>query len=130
MTDHTINLSKRLIFFLFIGGMAALTHLCVVYLLVSHIDMNPLIANIFAFLLAFNVSFAGHKHLTFAKLSNQKELSLPHFFLVAASAGLLNEGVYYLFLRFTPLNYMTSLIVVLALVAIYTYCCSRYWACR
>ncbi len=110
--------------------MAALTHILVVTVLVNANLSQPLIANIFAFLIAFSISFLGHRRFTFSQLKDQKQLSLPHFFLVATFGGIINEVLYYLFLRYTHLNYIVSLILVLGLVAVYNYVLSRYWACR
>ena len=125
-----LKLSHRLIFYTGIGATSAIVHILIVLNLVTYVQLNPLIANVFAFLIAFNISFLGHKYLTFSGLQDQKELSLPHFFLVAASAGLLNEALYFLLLRFTQLNYLIALILVLGLVAVYSYLLSRFWACR
>lgn len=122
--------TQQVLFFSGIGASAALTHLLIVLNLVSHFDIAPLVANVFAFFIAFNISYLGHKHLTFSQLENEKELSLPHFFLVASSAGCLNEILYYLLLNYTNIHYLLSLIVVLGLVAIYSFLLSRFWACR
>jgi putative flippase GtrA len=92
--------------------------------------MQALVANIFGYLIAFNVSFFGHKYLTFSHLHNAKILSLPHFFLVVISGGILNETLYFLLLRYTHLNYMIALVLVLGSVAVYSFLMSRFWACR
>lgn len=130
LTTATLKLSHRLAYFIGIGGTAALMHVLVVMHLVRSMQMNPLIANIIAFFIAFNISYLGHKYFTFSRLNDKKQLSLPHFFLVAASGGLLNELLYFLFLHFTPLNYIVALILVLGLISVYSYLVSRFWACR
>jgi hypothetical protein len=83
-----------------------------------------------SFFIAFNISYLGHRYLTFSQLENQKQLSLPHFFLVATSAGALNEVLYYLLLSYTKIHYLLALVVVLGLAAIYSFFLSRFWACR
>ncbi|WP_454785589.1 GtrA family protein [Legionella sp. WA2024007413] len=125
-----LKLRYRLIYFIGIGGSAALIHLFTVFNLVKFMHVQALIANIFAFLIAFNVSFLGHKYLTFAQLHDEKILSLPHFFLVAVSAGLINEMLYFLLLRYTTLNYLFALFLVLGCVSVYSFIISRVWACR
>ncbi|MCW8398581.1 GtrA family protein [Legionella sp. PATHC038] len=125
-----LKLRYRLIYFAAIGGSAALIHLFVVFNLVNFMQIQALTANVFAFLIAFNVSFLGHKYLTFARLHDEKILSLPHFFLVAASAGIINEMLYFLLLRYTTLNYLFALFLVLGLVSVYSFTISRFWACR
>lgn len=130
LTTAAIKLSHRLIYFSGIGALSAAIHLLIVFYLVNYQEVQPLLANIFAFLTAFNVSYLGHKYLTFASLQHEKKLSLPHFFGVASSAGLLNELLYFLLLRYSPVHYLISLIAVLGFVSIYSFLLSRYWACR
>ncbi|MCE0722478.1 MULTISPECIES: GtrA family protein [Legionella] len=125
-----LKLRHRLIYFVGIGSVAAFVHLFTVFHLVKFIHFQALVANVFAFLIAFNVSFLGHKYLTFSQLHNEKNLSLPHFFLVAASAGIINEMLYFLLLRYTALNYLFALFLVLGFVSIYSFVISRFWACR
>lgn len=125
----SLRLSSQLFYFIAIGASSALVHLITVLNLVRLLELNPLIANIFAFFLAFNISYLGHKYLTFSKLGKQK-LSLPHFFFVATSAGIMNEALYGVLLHYTEINYLIALILVLGLVAIYSFLLSRFWACR
>jgi putative flippase GtrA len=122
--------SSQLFFFSSVGAMAALAHLLIVLNLVHYLNFEPLLANVIAFLFAFNVSYAGHKYLTFANLAEQKQLRLPYFFAVAASAGILNEILYFFILNYTNMHYLVALTLVLGLVAVYTFVLSRFWACR
>lgn len=122
------KLTQSLLYFSLIGMTAASMHLLVVLLIVSYLGISPLLANVFGFLVAFNISFVGHKYLTFSHL-NQK-LSFSHFFLVAFSAGAINELLYFLLLKYSNLNYLVALVLVLMFVAIYNYLLSRFWACR
>ncbi|HHT0592441.1 TPA: GtrA family protein [Legionella anisa] len=125
-----LKLRHRLIYFLGIGGAAAFVHLFTVFNLVKFMHVQALVANVLAFLIAFNVSFLGHKYLTFSQLRDEKNLSLPHFFLVAASAGIINEMLYFLLLRYTTLNYLFALFLVLGFVSVYSFLISKFWACR
>lgn len=127
--NEPLKLSHRLFYYIIIGGSAALVNLIMVFLQVEYLQVHPLLANIIAFLTAFNVSYFGHKHLTFANIE-QKQLSLPHFFLVASTALAINESLYFLFLKCTSLNYLIALSLVLILVSIYSFILSRFWACR
>jgi putative flippase GtrA len=122
--------AKQLIFFSSIGATAGLAHILIVLNLVAHFDFHPLTANIIAFFFAFNVSCFGHKYLTFAQLNDEKRLSLPHFFMVATTAGLINEFLYFVILKYTDMNYLMALVLVLGLVAVYSFILSRFWACR
>lgn len=125
----TASPHRRLLYFTGIGATSTLVHISVVALLVPT-GIHPLVANIIAFLLAFNCSYFGHRYLTFANLAHNKKLQLPHFFLVAVTSGALNEYLYYLFLHYTHLHYLIALIIVVSLVAVFTFTASRFWACR
>lgn len=122
--------TQQLFFFSGIGGSAAATHIMVVLNCVTYLHIDPLFANVIGFLIAFNISYMGHKYLTFAQLSNQKQLSLPHFFIVASSGGVINELLYLFLLNYTSLNYLIALIIDLSIVAVYSFMLSRFWACR
>jgi putative flippase GtrA len=124
------SLKNRLVYYVVIGSAAAFVHLSMVFILVNYAHFHALFANIFAFFTAFNVSYFGHKYLTFSQLHNQKTLRLPHFFMVATSACLINETLYFIVLQVTHLNYLIALILVLFLVSVYSFILSKYWACR
>lgn len=122
--SHSLN--KQLGYFILVGITAALTHFSIVALL----DLHPLISNVIAFVIAFNISFLGHKYLTFSAPNQEKKLKLPYFFMVAGSALILNETLYFLLLHYTNLHYLVALVLVLGTVAVYTFLLSRFWACR
>lgn len=122
------NLLKQLFWFGATGAAAAATHLLVVVLLVEGGGAAPLVANIGGFLVAFGVSYPGHRYLTFATGRAPPAQSLPRFFLVAGLGFLLNESLFALLLLLTPLPYPAALLLVLGLVAVVTYLLSRHWA--
>lgn len=125
----TVKTKQRILYFTGIGITSTLVHLTVVVGLVT-CGLAPLIANIIAFLIAFNISFFGHRRLTFAQLQDNKQLQPLPFLLVAITAGILNEYMYYLLLHYTHLNYLVALILVVSLVAVFTFTASKLWACR
>lgn len=125
-----LKLTHRLLYFILVGVLAATIHLLVVYILVSIFDVMALLANIVAFFIAFNISFIGHQHLTFAHMQDKKKLQLTHYFAVAASAGIINEVLYFVLLKYTDLNYLLALFGVLIFVSCYSFTMSRFWACR
>lgn len=120
---------RQLVHFGGVGGLAAATHYAVV-LLLAGLGLHPLIANIFAFLTAFQVSYFGHRHLTFADtaLALPHSQTLPRFFLVAVSSFVLNECMFAALLRYTSMPYQLSLGIVLVLVAGLTFVLSRLFA--
>jgi len=111
-----------------VGIAAMATHWCVVAILVP-LGMTPLIANVIGFCIAFNVSFFGHHHWTFASSDNQQD-TFKRFAGVAILGFISNEALYALLLKFTQLDYRVALIIVLIAVAGMTYLLSRLWAFR
>lgn len=114
--------------FVLVGGAAAATHLLVVWLLVHSAHWQPLLANVLAFLVAFWVSYGGHAALTFADAGAQHRQALPRFFVVACSAFVANELLYFAALRWLHWDYLWGLASVLVLVALGTFISSKFWA--
>lgn len=103
-------------------------HWTVVAILVP-LGIAPLIANVIGFCVAFNVSFFGHHHWTFASAESQQN-TFKRFAAVALLGFALNELMYSLLLKLTVLDYRIALGVVLVAVAGLTFVLSRYWAFR
>ena len=113
-----------------IGTAAAGVHMGVVALLVPF-GLHPLLANIVAFVTAFNVSYFGHRFWTFG---NRTELShkqsASRFWVIAVTSFTINETLFFLFLNYTALPYLVSLFLVLIIVTPITFLLSRLWAFR
>lgn len=116
--------------FIAIGCAAAAVHFSVVWLLVEHSGMGPLVANVLGWLVAFGVSFAGHYHWTFAHHAVHWRAALPRFFALSAMGFAVNEAAYALALRFSPWRYDVLLALVLIGVAFATYVLGKLWAFR
>ena len=108
--------------------MAAATHWSIVKLLVDHVGIVPLQANVWGWLIAFSVSYTGHQRLTFAAQRAPMRSSLPRFFLVSLGGFLINEATYALLLRLGGWRYDVTLGVVLVGVAVATFAAGRLWA--
>lgn len=120
-------MKRELFWFGLIGISALLVHFLLVTLLVP-MGLQPLLANVVAYLLAFQVSYWGHRQKTFAAGHVCHWQTLPRFFAVASLSFLLNEALYFLLLHYTPLDYRVALLLVLAAVAVVTFVLSRAWA--
>ena len=110
-----------------VGVLAMATHYVLVLLFV-HFSITPLIANIFAFILAFQVSYWGHSGWSFSDLTASRKDSFRRFVIISVSGFLLNEFLFFLFLKFTEIPYQISLLIVLPFVAGLTFLFSRHWA--
>lgn len=113
--------------FIGVGVSALMVHWLVVRLLVP-LGIPPLIANVFGFAVAFNVSYFGHRKLTFKAEELSHSRTLPRFASVAMGSFAVNESLYALLLTFTTLRYDLALFIVLGVVAVLTYVFSRFWA--
>jgi putative flippase GtrA len=105
-------------------------HWTVVATLVPTFGMHPLLANVFATITGFQVSYWGHRLVTFQARNLRHRQTLPRFIVVASTSFTINETLYFLLLRYTSLDYRLALFLVLGTVASLTFVLSRQWAFR
>jgi putative flippase GtrA len=127
-TNKMINMFFQLARFGAVGLAATCVHWSTVAITVP-LGLHPLQANVVAFLIAFNVSYWGHRRWTFNAVRPHRS-ALPRFLLTACSSFSLNQTMFYLFLTYTTLDYRVSLLIVLACVSALTFVVSRQWAFR
>lgn len=119
----------QLIKFVVVGAVAAAVHLSTLWLLVHFDTFSPLIANVFAFCLAFIVSYTGQSFWTFNHKRHNHTGSVARFLVVQLFCSLaLNQGLYALLLSFTSLHYLMASFIVLVTVPLVTFTLSKYWA--
>ena len=121
-------MKRELFWFGIVGVTAMLVHLGSVSLLLVPLGLPPLVANIIGFLLAFQVSHAGHQRLTFVAADAPAARSRKRFFVVALTSFAVNELMYAALLHFTDLDYRVALAIVLFAVAALTFFSARTWA--
>ena len=121
-------MSASTFWFLAVGGSAALTHMGV-FALVQH-QMWPELANALGFFIAFFVSFAGHRLLSFKDAGTSVGTSLGRFAVTALAGFASNELVFMLLLRGLGLPALLALFVALVFAAGQTFVFSRLWAFR
>lgn len=120
-------MTRELFWFGVVGVSAMATHFVAVAALVPA-GLPPLVANVPAFLIAFQVSYWGHRRLTFQAGHVAHRQALPRFFAVSSLGFAVNEGLYALLLEFTPLDYRAALFIVLVAVAVMTFVLGKFWA--
>lgn len=126
-----VNLAPQFMRFSVTGSLSTAVHFSAVAILVSFMHFLPITANVIAFLIAFVVSYVGHKNFTFALDDGKMHpAALPRFFCIATISFLLNELLYYYFLYTLHLNYLVALIIVLMAVSSFTFTLSKTWAFR
>ena len=114
--------------FLGVGGLATVTHYLVAVSIVYLMVLNPEVANIIGFLVAFSVSFFGHWLWTFREQQARFNRALPAFAVVAVSMFLLNAMFFHLLLRFTAIRFELCLLFAQSIVLVLTFLVSKYWA--
>jgi putative flippase GtrA len=114
--------------FLAVGGAAAATHMGV-FAVAQHM-MWPEFANALGFCIAFVVSFAGHRLLSFKDANTSVATSLRRFVVTALAGFVSNELVFVLLLRVLDLPSLLALFLALLFAAGQTFVLSRFWAFR
>ena len=118
------------LWFIAVGIAAALTHLIVFALLHQRVApwVWPEAVNGLAFLVAFFVSFVGHRMLSFKDAGTTLRRSFARFALTASLGFLANEIVFSLLFRIFDVLPLPALLCALTLAAGQTFLLSRFWA--
>ncbi|OIN93841.1 MAG: polysaccharide synthesis protein GtrA [Comamonadaceae bacterium CG1_02_60_18] len=121
-------MSASTFFFLAVGGAAALTHMTV-FALAQH-TLWPELANALGFVVAFFVSFGGHRCLSFRDAGTTVATSFQRFVVTALVGFASNEIVFVVVLRWLRMPSLLALFVALVFAAGQTFVLSRFWAFR
>lgn len=116
------------IWFLVVGGTSALTHMAIFTL--AQDAMPAEWANALGFVVAFGVSFVGHRHFSFKDAGTSVKTSLLRFVLTALAGFACNEAVFVLLLRGLHWPALLALFSALLVAAGQTFVLSRFWAFR
>lgn len=114
--------------FVVTGSAAALTH-AAVFWLAQYVLLAEL-ANALGFGVAFFVSFAGHRMLSFKDAGTGVGQSLGRFAVTAVLGFLVNELVFSLVLRWAHWPSWLALFIAMLVAAGQTFALSRFWAFR
>ena len=121
-------MSASSFWFVAVGGSAALTHMLVFAWFEHHLSAE--LANALGFFVAFFVSFAGHRVLSFKDTGTSVRTSLARFAITALAGFARNEIVFVLLLRALDVPALLALFVALVFAAGQTFVFSRFWAFR
>ena len=115
--------------FVLVGASAALTHMVVFTLVLLLVPtLWPEIANVAGFLVAFLVSFVGHRRLSFRDAGTSFMQSFVRFAATAVAGFMTNEAVFIVLLRVLELPTWMALISGIVMSAMQTFVLSRFWA--
>lgn len=109
-----------------VGIIAASIHFTTVVLLVQTFFLAPLVANVFGFLVSFQVSYWGHRLWTFQNTVALHRDTLPKLLLVQVLNFSANETLFYIFLSL-HLPYPLALLFVLTILPGFTFVSSKLW---
>jgi len=114
--------------FLIVGGSAAGVHMAVFMLASGY--MWPEVANAAGFCVAFVVSFAGHRFLSFNDADTSLWQSFRRFAATALAGFAANEVMFIALLRGLDLPDWLALFLALIFASAQTFLLSRFWAFR
>ncbi len=114
--------------FLVVGGSAAAVHMAVFMLAAPY--LWPELANAAGFCVAFVVSFAGHRFLSFSDADTPLWQSLRRFAATALAGFVANEVMFVALLRGLNLPDWLALFFALVFASAQTFLLSRFWAFR
>jgi len=123
MFAHIFQLAR----FTTTGAAAALTHYSIVMLLFKR-NIALQYANLVAFLLAYWVSYFGHRIFTFKAQHISHRRALPKFTLVAGLGFLFNESFLLLSNLYFSAPVSTLVCVAIVLTSIVTFLLNRFFA--
>ena len=119
-----VNLIKnnKIVRFIFSGGISAVFHLTILYILVNYLDFWYLIASIVAFSFAVLVSFSLQKFFTFKDHSIKNIHSqFTLFIFIALFMLCLNTSLMYVFVDLFGFWYLFSQVFIAILTAFLNY---------
>jgi len=121
-----LPLIRQIARFGIVGVTAATTHFAIVVALVQYASIPPLVANLFAFMVSFQVSYWGHRAWTFSGTAVLHSEALPKLLLVQICNMAANETLFYIFLQM-HLPYQIALLLVLSILPIFTFLLGKFW---
>ena len=120
------------LWFIAVGICAALTHL-LIFTWLTHTTINilrPKLANAAGFLVAFLVSFTGHRALSFQNAGTTVRQSFLRFVITALAGFISNEITFIILLRYVQLDPVLALLIAIVFAAGQTFVLSRFWGFR
>lgn len=113
--------------FTLVGITAACVHISIVWALITQLGIETLLANLFAFLIAFIVSFAGQYLWTFRSKRYWKN-ALIRFFLTSLLGFMVNNIVLIAVLDMEILSDSLTAVLSACVIPLVTYLAGRFWA--
>ena len=113
-----------------LGGLTTLSHLAIALVALEKFAWHPILANLFAFLFAFVISFLGHYYFTFSDLRGKLLPAMRIFLLIAFGGFLVNNALLVWLLSERWLGDAQAIIISVLVVPLATFLAARFWAFR
>lgn len=110
----------------FVGTIATVIHMLVVWILIERSSTPILTANLVAFLTAFSFSFAGNYYWTFRRPGQYGRI-IRRFFLISACAFAANTVLLATLLDAGVLSPLTTALCAAMIIPVITFLASRFW---
>jgi len=120
----------QVIRYILVGGISASIEFCVFSILVLYIHIFYLVANVFAFFVAFLIGFWLQKYWTFKNYEKEYVKQMTKSLTVVGIGFLLNNMLVYLFIGVLGLHIFIGKQVELFLVFFWNYSDQRFWTFR
>lgn len=117
--------ASSLLRFLIVGGFATLIHVAIVILSVEWGGIDPPLANMIAFALAFPLSYLGHYHFSFASDAAHRR-TISKFISVSVACFLTGQSIMSLF-HFLGIAYGIGLVAIVATLPIMSFVLNKVW---
>ena len=124
---YTHKISRQLFKYGIVGCCAAVAQYIVVVILVHFSSLTPLWANPLGFFCGFLVSFFGHRFFTFHTSSRRTRALFLHFSLLAFCNFLLNQFLFFVFLKYFHIHYAIALPIVIAISTSIVFTLNKLW---
>lgn len=108
------------------GGLATLVHGAVLSVLADLARVDPVLANVPAFIAAFAVSYTYHYHISFRSDAPHGR-ALLQYLLVALAGLCTSTAVLALAVRGAGLHYLPGFLIASGIVAAQTYLLGKRW---
>lgn len=110
-----------------VGVSAAVVHFAVVVALVEPHWLQPLMANILGFGIAFQVSYWGHRGWTFSGTTQSHAVAVPRLLIVSGLTFMANESMLYILMNEFKLSYKLALFIVLSVLPLAVFTVNKWW---
>ena len=129
MCIYTQDTFQKLLAFGMVGVVGTGGHYITLILLVEFINLDPVEATTFGFLVGAAINYILNYRYTFKSTKAHLD-AFPKFLLIAIATGLLNTTLVYMGIHWAGLNYLLTQIVTTLFVFLVNFALNSIWTYR